>query len=302
MPPSLPKLRRPPAPRLPTPVPGVPRCRLGESPAWDAAGGRLTWVDVHGEAVHRLDPRSGRCVTTAVGERVGAAVPAARGGMVLAARSGFLRLEQSGRVVRLAAIEADQPRTRMNDGKCDPRGRFWAGSMSEVDEPTAALYRLSPDDSVRRLLGGVVVSNGIGWSPDGDTMYYVDSALRRIDQFEFDLGSGSLGARRTLVEIPPSEGVPDGLAVDAEGCIWVALFGAGTLRRFRPDGRPAGQLRLPVPLVTSCAFAGPALEDLYVTSAAHLPAAASSPLSGALFRCRPPTPGLPVAAFAGWPG
>ncbi|MBS1886509.1 MAG: SMP-30/gluconolactonase/LRE family protein [Actinobacteria bacterium] len=257
----------------------------------------MTWVDVHGEAVHRLDPESGRCATTAIGERLGAAAPAAGGGMVIAARSGFLRLGETGGLVRLAEVEA-APRTRMNDGKCDPRGRFWAGSMSEVDEPTAALYCLSPDGTVRRRLGGIVVSNGIGWSPDGATMYYVDSGRGRVDQLEFDLRSGELGERRPLVGIPPEQGVPDGLAVDVEGCVWVALFGGGTLRRFLADGRPAGQLRLPAPLVTSCAFAGPSLEDLYITTAAHLPAAARSPLSGALFRCRPPTPGLPVAPFA----
>lgn len=277
----------------------MPRCRLGESPAWDSSTAQLTWVDVHGEAIHRLDPRSGRCVTTTFGERVGAAAPAAGGGMVLALRSGFFRLERSGALVRLAEVEADQPRTRMNDGKCDPRGRFWAGTMSEVDEPTASLYRLSADGSVRRMLTGVTVSNGIGWSPDGSAMYYVDSGLGRVDELEFELESGELGERRTLIEIPAEQGIPDGLAVDAEGCLWVAMFGAGGVRRYRPDGRPAGELRLPVALVTSCAFAGPGLADLYLTSAAHLPAAAGSPLSGALFRCRPPTPGLAVAAFAG---
>lgn len=292
---------RRPQPDLPPPpiaLAGVPRCRLGESPAWDPIARLLSWVDVHGQAVHRLDPASGRCVTTELAERVGAAVPHARGGLVLAVPSGFLRLNSTGTIARLAEIEPLPPRTRMNDGKCDARGRLWAGTMSEVDAPTAALYCLSPGGTVRRAFGNVIVSNGLGWSPDNSAMYYIDSGHGRIDTIEFDLDSGQLGERRTLVEIPASAGVPDGLAVDAQGCIWVALFGGGALRRYRPDGRLAEALRVPASLVTSCAFAGAALDELYITSAAHMLKRAE-PWAGALFRWRAPTPGLPVGMFGG---
>jgi sugar lactone lactonase YvrE len=202
-----------------------------------------------------------------------------------------------------APIEADKPGNRMNDATCDPQGRLWAGTMAfDFQAGAASLYRIDAEHAVTRVLPDLTISNGMGWSPAGDVMYFIDSTTYGVDAFPFDAASGELGTRERLITFSVDEGMPDGLTVDAEGGIWVALFGGGEVRRYRPDGGSWGTIELPVTQVTSACFGGPTLQDLYITSAAvqlDAEALARQPLAGATFVCRPGVTGLPTNVFAG---
>jgi sugar lactone lactonase YvrE len=201
-------------------------------------------------------------------------------------------------------VEADAPTTRFNDGKCDAAGRFWAGTMAlDVAPGAGALYRLDPDYRVTRALSGVTLSNGLDWTTDNRSMYYIDSPTRGVDAFEFDLEQGVLGARRRLISIPREAGTPDGMTLDTDGGIWVALHGSGSVGRYHPDGRLERVIRVPsARLVTSCAFGGPDMGDLYITSMSDglsAEAMAEQPRAGALFRCRPGVRGRLPHRFGG---
>jgi sugar lactone lactonase YvrE len=270
---------------------------LLEGPGWDARADVLVCVDILAGCLHRIDPGSGAAETIEVGQPVGAAVPREKGGYVVAVRDGVAVLD--GELTFIADIEGDIATTLMNDAKCDPRGRLWAGTI-HVDEIDGGgnLYRVDPDHRWERVVEGTTVSNGLGWSPDGSAMYYVDSPTRRIDVFDYDLDTGTASERRPFVEVDAPDGVvPDGLTVDAEGGVWVALWGGSAVRRYAPDGRPDTEVALPVSQVTSCCFGGAALDELYVTTAAL--DLSDEPLAGGLFRCRPGVKGLPTMEFAG---
>jgi sugar lactone lactonase YvrE len=271
---------------------------LGEAPVWDARREELLWVDIDRGLVHRR--AQGRAdVTLPAGQPVGCAVPRAGGGLALALRDGFALVDPGREEPRLvAAVERDRTDTRMNDGACDARGRLWAGTMSlRGDTRSAALYRLDADLIARRMLPGVSVSNGIGWSPDGDTLYHVDSPRRRIDVYDFDSVAGAIAGRRAVIPVAPELGLPDGLTVDAEGGIWVALWGGGAVQRHAPDGELDARIELPTSNVTSCCFGDPDLATLYVTTASR--GAEGEPLAGLVFACRPGVRGLPATPFAG---
>jgi sugar lactone lactonase YvrE len=278
---------------------------VGESPTWDSVAGALLWVDIPAKRLHSYTPASGQALSRNVGAEVGAVVARERGGFVLALADGFALLDSWDADPRLfCPVAADDPAARLNDSKVDSAGRLWGGTMA-VDaslEPTNSLYRLETNGELVKTISGVGLSNGIAWSPDDETMYYVDSATQRIDAFEFDPGTGAIAARRALVEIPPEHGTPDGLAVDAEGCLWLALWGGWAVRRYSPEGEPLGELPVPVERVTSCAFGGPDLSDLYVTTASQGVDEASrsrQPHAGALFRCELGVVGLPSHGFGG---
>jgi len=277
--------------------------RLGEGPNWDAAAGELVRVDITAGAVLRLDPASGRQSRTELGDLVGFALPRAGGGLVTGVRHALVLLDPDGGRRTLAEVETDLPENRFNDARCDSAGRLWAGTLSMVRTPgDAALYRVDPDGAIERVLSGLTISNGLGWSPDERTMYVIDSTTQQIDAFDFDLARGTLGERRTLVRIAPADGLPDGLAVDAEGCLWVALFGGGAVRRYTPEGELDAVVELPTSNCTCPAFGGAAFDELYVTSAQHKLSAAqlaAQPLAGALFRVRPDVRGRAIHAFGG---
>lgn len=280
------------------------RVELGEGPIWDASRGRLLFVDIPRGDVHEFDPATGDHAIFEVGQPCGAIVPTAKGDWLVAARDGFLRLNpQTGRTQLAAIIEDDRPDNRMNDGYCDARGRFWAGTMSMSHAPEAGgLYRFDPTGEVTRMLGHVTTSNGIDWSPDQRLMYYVDTGTRRIDVFDFNLAHGEIANRRPFVAIPERDGKPDGLVVDADGCIWLALWGGGALQRYTPAGTLDRTIALPVTHPTKCAFGGSDLEDLFITSArSPVPedARASQPHAGSLLHCRPGVKGRPAIPFAG---
>ena len=278
------------------------RAAVAEGPVWDQRVQRLVWVDIMNNAVHVFDPQSGEDRAVDVGQPVGAAALRESGGLVLALRDGFalMNAELDGQVQWVARVEDDIPTSRMNDGKCDAAGRFWAGTMAfDVTPGVGGLYRLDHDYRVTRMLSDVTLSNGLDWSPDNRTMYYVDSTTQRIDALEFDLASGQLGERRPFIEVPEDVGLPDGMTVDAEGGVWLALHGGGAIRRYTPDGRLDRVISLPVKHVTCCAFGGPDFDDLYITSMTYRLPVEDQPLAGSLFRVRPGVRGRPSFRFRG---
>ncbi|HUL72374.1 MAG TPA: SMP-30/gluconolactonase/LRE family protein [Vicinamibacterales bacterium] len=278
--------------------------QLGEGPIWDAARQRLLFVDIMRGYVHEFDPANGKDRVLEVGQPVGAVAPTVRGDWVVAARDGFFRLDpKTGKVTLIAHVERDVPETRMNDGYVDARGRFWAGTMGMGGVTgKGSLYRLDPDGTVTQHVTGVSISNGIDWSPDGTLMYHVDTDTSRVDVFDFADASGTIRNRRVFVTIPSELGFPDGLIVDAEGCVWLALWEGGAVHRYRPNGDLDAIVPLPVSLVTKCAFGGPDLADLYITTAwidldpAERP---RQPQAGGVFRLRPGARGRPATRFAG---
>lgn len=275
--------------------------QCGESPTWLADLNRFAWVDIPAHLVHILDVSAGTRQSIDVGVDVGAIAPMAGGGLVAALKGRFAAVHPDGHTSKLAAVEADLADNRMNDGKTDSHGRFWAGTMDYHARPDAGtLYRLNADLTVDTMLTSVTISNGIGWSPDDRLMYYVDSPTQRIDVFDYDADDGTISNRRVLAEVPRDAGLPDGMAIDSDGCLWLALFGGGSVRRYTPDGRVDAVLALPASQITSCAFGGPDLCDLYITSASiglSSQERGTQPLAGAVFHCRPGATGLPPTLF-----
>jgi len=280
------------------------RLDLGEGPLWDDRTQRLLFVDIMRGHIHEFDPASGRDRIVNVGRPVGCIALTEKGDWIAAAADGFYRVDpRSGGVVRMVAIEADLRDNRMNDGYVDAAGRFWAGTMGMGGaREKGTLYRLDPDGKVRRMLGPVSISNGLDWSPDNRIFYYTDLALSRIDQFDFDLATGAIRNRRPFVEFPSEIGYPDGLIVDADGFVWVALWEGGSLHRYAPDGRLDLIVPVPASQTTKCAFGGKELQDLYVTSAAiglDAAARAQQPHAGSLFRVRTKMRGKKINRYAG---
>ena len=266
--------------------------RLGEGPVWDAVAGALYWVDIDRHEIHYYREDSGDNLFVTLAVPVGAVAPCRSGGLVAAVGRSFALIASDGTMTRLATVDSGD---RMNDGAVDPGGRFLAGTMRMDRTPGAALYRLDPDGTVSTLLRSVAISNGLGWSPDGGRMFYVDTPTRRIDVFDYDVATGVLTDRRPFVDIGDLPGNPDGLAVDVEGGVWVALARGGTVRRFDPDGVLDAVLHVGTAWPTSCAFGGADLGTLYVTT--H--GAADDARAGALLAARPGIVGLPPTAFAG---
>ena len=282
------------------------RCTVGEGPSWDERDGTLVWIDIVTGDVFQLTLASGETACMRLGQQVSAVLPRARGGFLLTLQDGVFavdRIEQGAPLTLVAAVEIEQPRNRLNDAKCDPAGRLWGGTTSRDRVPgSGSLYRLDSDLTLTRVLTGATVSNGIGWSPDATRMYYVDSVPRTLDVLDYDLATGAVSNRRRLVDIDEAVGSPDGLAVDADGCIWLAVWGSGALYRYAPDGALEGLVTLPTRNVASCCFGGHDLGELFVTSAsAELNAQelAADPTAGGVFHLRPGVRGLPTTAFAG---
>ncbi|MGW6788217.1 SMP-30/gluconolactonase/LRE family protein [Streptomyces chartreusis] len=268
---------------------------LGEGPTWDARSGRLLWIDILGARIHTYDPVSGRRSVRTTPQHVGAVKPRAGGGLVLNLRDGvgLLDTDDSFRWLHHEPV----PGRRANDAAVAPDGSLWAGTMRYDEAPGGgSLSRFTGDGSVDLVLDDVAVSNGTGWSPDGSLMYYIDSPTRRIDVF--DHADGRIGDRRPFAEIEDGAGFPDGLTVDADGCVWVALWDGSAVRRYTPAGELDRVIELPVPRVTACAFAGPDLTDLYITTA-RVGLKSPLPLSGSLLVVPGAGKGLAQPAFAG---
>ncbi|MFD0118445.1 SMP-30/gluconolactonase/LRE family protein [Streptomyces sp. NPDC001940] len=270
---------------------------LGEGPTWDAEAGRLIWVDILGSRVHTYDPATGRRTVMATEQHVGAAKPRAGGaGLVVNLRDGIGLYGPGGTDFRW--LHRDPvPGRRGNDAAIAPDGSLWAGSMAYDESPGGGnLVRIAADGTATEILDDVTVSNGTGWSPDGSLMYYVDTPTRRIDVFDFD-GRQAV-QRREFAVVEEGAGHPDGLTVDADGCVWVALWDGSALRRYTPSGALDRVVELPVKRPTACAFGGADLTDLYVTSA-RVGLDAPSPYAGSLLVLRDLGHGLAQPAFEG---
>lgn len=250
------------------------RAEHAEGPAWDARSGQLAWVDQFAGLVHLADHATDTCQlqvrrTYEVGRPLGAVVPTADddGGWMLAGGAGFAHLAADGTVTVVGEPESvNAAAMRMNDGKCDPAGRFWAGSMAWSKTPGAGtLYRLDRDLSVSAVLTGLTISNGLAWPPDGSSVYFIDTPTQRVDRFTVG-ADGMLADRRPVVHVDPDQGAPDGMAIDDEGCLWVALWGGWAVRRYSPHGEVLAHVEVDAPQVSSCAFGGAAGHTLFITT------------------------------------
>ncbi len=279
-----------------TPTPELFRAaaaEVGEGPAWDAATSTLVWVDILACRVwfeSLDDPGASRCIE--VPSHVGAALPSAtEGKLLLLLRDGFHVREAGGAIHPLALPLADQPHIRFNDGKVDPRGRAYGGTMPyDVGPADAVLYRLDGAGSTgwvaQPCVTGLALANGLGWSPDERTMYLIDSAPQTVWRFDYEPDTGAMSGQQVFLQIPDAVGMPDGLTVDDDGCVWVALWGGGAVHRYTPDGRLDRTIALPASQPTSMCFVGPDLSTLIITTATYgLDEAtlAREPLAGALF-------------------
>ena len=277
---------------------------LSEGPCWDDRSQQLFWVDILAGRVHAIDPATGLRQMWEIETPVGAVVPRSSGGWVAAVERGFAFYDDDWRPMGPVISAPEQPPgTRFNDGRCDPAGRFWAGTLAYDETPGAgSLYCLEADQVPSRCLTEVTISNGLGWSADASTMYFVDSGSGTVDTLRFDLASGTAYDRQTLVAIPPSLGVPDGLTVDADGFLWVAVWGGGCIRRYSPSGELDRSVVLPVTQVSSMAFGGLHYAELFITTAAEGldgRSRAEQPLAGSVFQHHPGVTGRPPTMFAG---
>jgi sugar lactone lactonase YvrE len=278
---------------------------LGEGPRWDAADERLLWVDIEAGSVHLFEPATGRDrVAASFDSKVGAVAPWRDDKILVALASELAEADLAGGTVRgLVALPHARPGMRCNDGACDAAGRFWIGTMAEDSSPGAgALYRYDGGDRLHTMLEGVTLANGLGWDRAAERMFFIDSPTQRVDVLDFDLATGRVADRRPFAEIPPQDGIPDGLAVDDEGGVWVALYGGGEVRRFGPDGRPDARIEVPADNVTACCFAGPDGRRLYITTASQgvppEPAGRARP-AGGLFSIDVPFSGAAAHAYTG---
>ena len=277
---------------------------LGEGPLWDVGEQGLYWVDIKRRLIHRFDPVTGEDKSWSTPEDVGSLAVREQGGLVVALKSGFhfYNLE-TGEAVSLALPQGQPGNNRFNDGKPDRLGRFWAGSMDDHEKsPTGGLFRLDKNLECKQMVDGIICSNSLCWSPDNRVMYYADSWQRTIWAWDFELETGAIRDRRVFVEVPPSDGVPDGGTVDAEGFIWVALWGGWQVVRYDPVGRVHRSVKVPVARPTCPMFGGPRLDTIYLTSASiglPDPELKKQPLAGGLFAFEPGVPGLPEVRFRG---
>ena len=266
----------------------------GEGPVWSPGWGGLRWVDMlAGDVLSLRD--DGSIDRRHVGNIAAAIRPRRRGGAVIGVERGFALEAPDGTLTDLPELWSGDA-VRMNEGGCDPDGRFYCGSMAYDKQPgAAALYRLDPDGSVRVVLDGVTISNGLDWSPDGTLAYYSDTATGSVAVFDYDAASGLTG-QRTFVDTAAR---PDGLTVDADGGVWVALANLGAVRRYRPDGVLDEVVELPVRKVTACTFGGPELTELFITTSREGLDPGEDPPAGSLFRANVGVTGQPVREFAG---
>jgi sugar lactone lactonase YvrE len=239
--------------------------KLAEGPRWDAAAGRLLWVDIEGCKLHVVEGGEDRAI--GLEAMVCAAAPTTGGAVLVALADRLVLVDLADESVRTLVRLPHGPALRSNDGACDAAGRFWIGTMALDQTPGAgALYRY--DGTLQRVLDGVTLSNGIGWTRDDTQMYYIDSPVQRVDLFGFELASGRVDDRRSFVSIDESDGIPDGLTVDDEGGVWVALYGGSCIHRYDESGRLDAVLEVPAENVTSCCFGGDDGRSLFVTTAA----------------------------------
>lgn len=275
---------------------------LGEGAIWDHETGRLWWVDIEGRKLNIYDPGTKVNREIDVTERIGTVVPAKEGGAIVALENGIFHLDLEKEEKTLICNPlADLDTIRFNDGKCDPAGRMWVGSMSlKFKKGVASLYTIYPDGNYREVFGGVTVSNGIVWSSDEKTMYYIDTPLRSVRAWDYALETGEISNERVVITIPEELGAPDGMAIDSEDKLWIAHWGGSMVGRWDPaTGTLMGRVEVPAPNVTSCAFGGPDLDILYITTAGgdNPQIREDYPFAGSLFRTTPGVKGVRANFF-----
>lgn len=281
------------------------KAELGEGPVWYEKEQRLYWVDILKKQLHWHEPENGTNGSVTLDQYVGAAAVRESGGFVLAMTNGFYTLAADMKTLTsIADPETEKPENRFNDGKCDPAGRFWAGTMSLTDAANeGALYCLDTDLSVTSKRSPVSTSNGLTWSPDETTMYYIDSPTRKIIALDYDVNNGEIRNPRTVVEIERGGATPDGMTIDCEGMLWIAEWDGGRVGRWNPEnGELLSVVEVPAARATSCMFGGPDLHDLYITTARtglSEKQLESTPQAGGLFRFRTNVQGIPAYTFKG---
>lgn len=286
------------------------RAIIGEGPWWDFGRGVLYWIDIKGKNLHIYDPGTGRDSGLALASMPGAVVGRKSGGLAMVMEEGFAFVDpETGIASPVLDPEAHLSGNRFNDGKCDSRGRFWAGTMDDAEkEIKGSLYRLDPDLRCECILDGIGISNGLAFSPDDKLMYYIDTWARRVDTFDFEVETGRISNRRIAFEVPKSMGGPDGMTIDEEGMLWVALWGGWGIGHWDPrSGRLIEKVDLPVEKVTSCVFGASvrgstSLDKLYITTASielRPDDLKRQPGAGGLFVLEPGVKGLPATPFAG---
>ena len=276
------------------------RCRLGEGPVWVPSLGQLWWLDIHRDTIYRYDWQSGQSDAHTLSDRSTFVVPCADGSAIGARQKGLFRVSEQGpRALLTVPVDTETPGTSLNDGKTGPDGRLYFGTRDLAQRRAiGGLYRLDEDLVARRLADRVTAGNGLDWSPDASVLYFVDSGDYLVWAFDFDARDGSVSGKRVFASVAEPDGLPDGLTVDAAGGVWVALFGGGRLHRYTPDGLLAEVIPVPVRYPTSCAFAGPGLDTLVVTSAyARIQDAGETPseLDGAVLAAETGAVGKPIA-------
>ncbi len=282
---------------------------VGESPVWHVGEQRLYWIDIQGKQIHRFDPATHTNESFELPGIVTCIQLRAKGGLVLTLKKHFAFFDpDNNHLQKLASVEEDLPENRFNDGKCDPHGRFWAGTMDAKDwkKPSGNLFRMDADQTVTKMQSQVICSNGSGWSLNGRTMYYTESFRYAIFAYDFDPSSGTISNRRTFAEIDTNDrkagGFPDGMTVDAEGFVWSNQVGVGKIVRYDPNGKIERIVQMPVPRATDCTFGGINFDTLFITSARETMTPAQlqkAPLSGSLFAVDAGVRGLPSPAFSG---
>ena len=280
------------------------KASLGECPVWSVSEQVLYWVDINAPSLNRFEPATESHTAMPMPESIGCFALRAQGGFVIALRGGFWLARPDGTLTRkIADAPYDPSHHRFNDGRCDPQGRFWAGYMNERrDANTAALMRLDADYRVTRVIEGMMISNGLAFSPDGAAMYHTDTPTLTVDAYDFDAATGTPSNRRTFTRFTNETDRPDGAAVDSAGCYWTALYRGGKVVRISPSGIVLAEFPIPAMCPTMCAFGGPDLKTLYVTSARQFRPGdelAQLPYSGGIFAMAVDVPGLPEPAFAG---
>lgn len=283
------------------------KTQLGEGSIWDPRIGILWWVDIPGKKLFRYDPRTGENKEFSMPLQVGTVVPREGKGLVLAMEDGFSFFDpETESFEPITDPEEAIPTNRFNDGKCDPQGRFWAGTMAmkgENRQGMGSVYCLHPDLSVEKKITDVSVSNGICWSLDASTLYYIDSPTCQVDAFNYDDATGAIAERRAVIRIPEGKGNPDGMTMDENGNLWIAQWGGNCVSCYDPNtGNQLEEVEIPVTAITSCAFGGADLSRLYITTSSagfDDEKWAREPHAGGLFHVDPGVKGIPAQRFAG---
>lgn len=265
-------------------VVGTYRAELGECPVWDAESGTLFWLDILGQRVLKTEPASGETEFTSLETRINCIAQTDGGGWIAAGGTSVFDLAETDGLTPRCSLDGDA-KGRFNDGKCDAKGRLWIGTATASRQPECAIYSVEDRAAPRLVIPGMAMSNGIGWSPDGQVIYFVDSSARCLYSADFDIETGTVGDQRRFFETPEGQ-VPDGLCVDDTGHVWLAIWGGSAVVRLTPEGREVERVALPTPRVSSCAFGGTERKTLFVTTAmegASEEEREADPMMGALF-------------------